>query len=210
MASTMNASNDSMTDGQIEDAVNKFRDALRKKRGEFPSTAAQIALGTDNLGMRLLAPFRELVEMNSDLIVRRVLVPARSFQTALDATRRKQYTTRAVVDGVPATVEGVEREVIFAKPPASWYKDDIISCKKVAEFLDTMGLEPDPHGAAAVNEADPAFADEHPNATQWQNADGNYCYAAFDRWDDERSVDVDRYDGGWSDYWSFAGRRKST
>ena len=159
--------------------------------------------------MRLLAPFRELVEMNSNMIVRRVFVPARSFQAALDATGRKQYTTREVVDAVQATVEGVEREVFFVKPPASWYTKSYISCQKVAEFLDTMGLEPDPHGDAAVNEADMAFADQHPNGTQWQDANGKYCSAAFLQWSDGRGVSVRRDDLGWGDYWSFAGRRKS-
>lgn len=205
MASTMTPS---ITDEQIEKAVDTFRAALRKKRGEFGSEAAQLALGTDNLGMRLLAPFRELVEMNSNMIVRRVLVPARSFQAALDATGRTQYTTREVVNGVAATTEGVEREVIFVKPPATWYKDGYITCQKVAEFLDTMGLEPDPHGAAAVNEADPAFADQHPNATQWKDGNDRYCYATFYRWNDERRVDVNRGGYDWDDYWFFAGRRK--
>ncbi len=206
MAKTMTPS---VTDEQIDKAVAALRAALQKKRHEFLSEPVQLALGTDNLGMRLLAPFRELVEMHSNIIVRRVLVPVRSFQAALDATSRKQYTTKEVVDGVPDETEGGERDVLFVKPPANWYKNGLLTCQKVDEFLDLMGLEPDPHGVAAVNEADQAFADEHPHGTQWKNARGEYCYATFGHWNGERDVRVRRDDSGWDDYWLLAGRRKS-
>ncbi len=50
--------------------------------------------------------------MNNNIVaVRRVLVPVRSFQAALDATRCKQDTTQEVVDGVPDETEGGERDV---------------------------------------------------------------------------------------------------
>jgi hypothetical protein len=44
----------------------------------------------------------------------------------------------------------------------------------------------------ADNAADPAFADEYPNGTHWKNVYDKYCFAAFDRWDDERRVFVNR------------------
>ena len=65
-----------------------------------------------------------------------------------------------------------------------------------------------PYDVAAVNQADPAFADSHPNATHWKDSDDNWCYLACDRWSDERSVDVSRRDGVWNDNWWFAGVRK--
>jgi hypothetical protein len=59
-----------------------------------------------------------------------------------------------------------------------------------------------------VNEADPSFADTRPNCTVWKNAKGEWCYAAFDRWDGERFVNVDQSNGEWHAYWWFAGSRK--
>ena len=68
MAKTMIASG--MTDGQIDNVVNKLRDALRKHRDEFGADPAQQVIGRENLGMELLAPFRALVEAESEFIVR--------------------------------------------------------------------------------------------------------------------------------------------
>jgi hypothetical protein len=71
------------------------------------------------------------------------------------------------------------------------------------------GLKPaDPYSLAAVNEDDPAFADDHPNGTHWKDGDGNWCYAVFRRWFDERDVFVSRDGNGWDDGWWFAGLRK--
>jgi len=70
----------------------------------------------------------------------------------------------------------------------------------------SRGLIPaDPFSLATVNEADPAFADEHPNATHWKDVNGKLCYAAFSRWFGERGVLVYRFGGGWRDRWWFAG-----
>lgn len=35
------------------------------------------------------------------------------------------------------------------------------------------------------------------------------CYATFNRWNDERNVNVNRNDNDWNDNWSFAGVRNS-
>ncbi len=43
------------------------------------------------------------------------------------------------------------------------------------------GLKPcDPFSLAAVNEADPSFADEHPNITIWKGVDSHWYCAWFD------------------------------
>jgi len=59
-----------------------------------------------------------------------------------------------------------------------------------------------------VNEADPAFADEHPNGTHWKDAEGKWCFVAFVGWDDERRVNVHRSGLDWNAYWWFACVRK--
>lgn len=48
-------------------------------------------------------------------------------------------------------------------------------------------------------------------ATHWKDADGKWCFATFNLWDDdERSVSVVRGGSDWSDIWWFGGVRKST
>ena len=60
MAETMTASE--MTDGQIENAVDKLRAAMRKHRSEISSGIAQQVLGVENLGMEMFTPFRKRAE----------------------------------------------------------------------------------------------------------------------------------------------------
>jgi hypothetical protein len=194
-----------MTDGQIENAVNKLRDAIRKHRSEITSDAAQQVLGVENLGMMMFAPFCERAEAVSNLIVRKVRVNrSRSPQEALDATTRVQYTDRKVVDAM-STGEGEEVEVVFFKPDLS-ERNGRISDDDLEKEFELRGLKPaDPVSVAAVNEADPAFADEKPHGTHWKDAKGNWCCAAFYRWRDGRDVCVCRYSRDWNDRWWFAG-----
>ncbi len=211
MGQTMTASTESkmITDGQIDNVVNKLRDALRKHRAEFELASVQQVLGVDNLGMELLTPFRKRVEAISSLIVRRVKVN-RSLtpQEALDATDRKQYTDRKVVATMPQG-EGDEVDMYFFKPSPEAYQNGVISDDRLAKEFDLRNLKPDPLAQAAVNAADPTFADDRPNGTHWKNQEGKWCFAAFNRWfGDERSVRVDRRGSDWSDYWWFAGLRK--
>ena len=211
MAKTMIASMQPITDGQIDNAAAKFRDALRKHRSEFGSEPVQDVLGIENLGMRLLEPFRALVEARSDMIVRVVakIDRSRTPQEVLDATGRKQYTDRTVVEAMPRGT-GDKAETVFFTPDTSAYdKDGLISDDNLEKEFEFRGLVPeDPYSLAAQNEDDPAFADEHPNVTHWKDASGKWCYATFSRWRGGRFVFVSRYDRGWDDRWSFAGRRK--
>lgn len=142
-------------------------------------------------------------EMLGNLIVRHVSVNrSRSAQEAIDATGRNKYLDDNVVATMPQG-EGDEADVFFFKLAR------IASDEEVEKEYELRGYKPaDPYALAAVNEADPSFADEHPNCTHWKDANGNWCYVAFNRWNDERDVYVFRHDFGWSDYWWFAGRRK--
>lgn len=46
--------------------------------------------------------------------------------------------------------------------------------------------------------------------THWKDANGKWCYAAFDRWDvGGRAVFVDRSAYDWNDFWWFAGLANS-
>jgi hypothetical protein len=100
--------------------------------------------------------------------------------------------------------EGEEVEVVFFRL-SRWVSDTDLD-----KEYGLRDLKPaDPYSLSAVNEADPDFTDEHPNGTHWQDANGNWCFAAFIRWDgDERSVNVDRDGNDWNGSWWFAGLRK--
>ena len=199
-----------MTDGQIENAVNKLRDAMRKHRSEITLDVAQQVLGVENLGMMMFTPFRERAEAVSNLIVRTAKVNrGRSQQEAIEATGRAQYTDRKVVDSMPKG-EGDEVEVVLFKPePWEYTQPGYITDDDLEKAYERRNSKPaDPYSVAAVNEADPAFADEKPHGTHWKDAKGNWCCATFDRWDGERKVDVHRGGLDWSGRWWFAGVRK--
>lgn len=131
----------------------------------------------------------------------------RSPQKAIEATHRAQYMDRQVVDMMP-TGEGDEVEVVFFKPDLSQC-NGFISDDELEKEFELRGLKPaDPFSVAAVNEADPAFADQTPHGTHWKDDKGNWCFAAFHRRLDLREVVVRRDDSGWLDRRWFAGVRK--
>ncbi|HEY4510193.1 MAG TPA: hypothetical protein VJC15_04405 [Candidatus Paceibacterota bacterium] len=193
-----------MTDDQIDNVVDKFRAALCQHRREFLFDAVQRLLCAENLGMECLTPFRARVEAESNLISR--LVPVnrkRTGQEALDATGRKQYTDRGVVESMPHG-EGEEVEVCFFRIGRYVSDAELEEERKLRGLTESV----DPYSLAQVNADDPAFADDHPNATHWKDANGKWCYAAFGRWSGGRSVSVDRRGRGWLGHWWFAGLRK--
>lgn len=202
---TMNPSNEPATDGQIGRVTDLLGAKIRKHKNEFSNEIVQKVIEQQGgpMSEELFAVFRKYVEANSNMILLAVKVNRnRSAQEAINATGRKKYLTDSVVANMPHG-EGEETEVVFFKLGRD------VSVKNLEKEYELRGLKPDPIAQAAVNEADPAFADEHPNGSQWKDADGKYCFAAFDRWDDgERSVGVDRYDRGWFGDWWFAGVRK--
>lgn len=203
MANPMSPSNDPITPGQIAKFFDLLSAALRKSG--LPSEPTQQIL--ENQGKALAEEFvvavRRRVEAISDMIVRHVVVdPTRSPQQALDATGRKQYTNTAVVKSMPKAGHD-EADVCFF-PVKRWISDDDL----VLEF-ETRGLKPvDPFTLAQANADDPAFADDHPNATHWKDASGNWCCATFYRCSGERGVRVYRDNCDWNDRWWFAGVRK--
>ena len=192
-----------ITKGQASKFVDVFIDTLVKSR--LPSEPTQQVLEEQGTAVaaECVAIVRKRADAISSVIVRRVPVNIlRTAQQALDATGRKQYTDSGVVAAMPKGAGG-EVEVHFFK------LDRYISDNDLEGEYASRGLKPaDPCSLAAVNEADPAFADEHPNGTHWKDAKGKWCFAAFDRWDDGRELSVDRYDNDWLDYWWFAGVRK--
>ena len=130
-------------------------------------------------------------------VIRRVKVDRnRTPQEVVDATGRTRYLN--LNEDVLATMplgEGDEVDVYFV--PTNRF----VSVQEVPAFLARYGLVPDPRAQAAVNEADPACADERPNGSQW----GKNCYLAFYRWDGGRDVRCDRGDDDWGGSWFLSG-----
>lgn len=146
-----------------------------------------------------------LLESRESEVVRTVKVDrTRTLQEAIAATARKQCVDDSVASAMPRG-EGEEVEVVFFHLDLS-ERGGYISGDDLNKEYELRGLKPvDPYTLAAVNEADPAFADTHPNATHWKGASGNWCYAVFGCWCSERNMRVDRCVGGWDDIYWFAG-----
>ena len=197
-----------MTDGQINKMVASYRALLERHSKEFDAEAVQRVLGQSKFMDEQLAVLRRRVEAVSNLFVRKVKVNRNhSPREALDATGRVQHTDRNVVDKMPKAVAD-EVEIVFFKPDLS-ERDGYISdddLEKEYELRDLMSA--DPISVAAVNEADPDFADKTPHGTHWKDADGKWIFVTFYRWEGKRKVDVSHYVYGWFDDWWFAGVRK--
>ena len=193
-----------ITGGQIGKIGDLLGAQLRKKEKEFPSeTVQQVIINQGKpLAEKLLAVVREFVDAASNMITRIVTVNrTRTPKEALKATGRTQYVDATVVAEMPRGKED-ETEIVFFKLGRFVSNDDL------DKEYELRGLEAvDPCSLAAHNEADPAFADKYPNGTQWKDAKGKWCIAAFDL-SGGRGVRVDRGGGDWSGGWWFAGVRK--
>lgn len=193
-----------MTNRQINKAVANYRAMLEKHASQFPSISVQQVLGSSGLAKKQFELFRELVEAESKTVTRSAPVNrTRTQMEALKATGRVQYVNEAVAIAIPTCI-GDHVEMLFVNLGRT------VACNKLDSELEKMGFEliVDPVGLAAINEDDPAFADTHPNGTQWKDADGNYCCAVFRCWDAERRVRVRQDDLAWLARWWFPVRRK--
>lgn len=204
MEKTMSPSK-TITGPQIGKINELLAAALRKAGLQSELTQVVIEQQGKLLVEDLIAAIRARVGAVSNLIIRIVekVDRTRSPQEALDATGRKQYIDTDVVKSLPrGTGDGAE--VVFFKIGES------VSDDNLEKEYERRGLIPaDPYSLAAVNEVDPAFADTHPNGTHWKDAKDNWCFAAFDQWnDDNRNVYVNRDHYVWYAHWWFAGLRK--
>ncbi len=188
------------TEGQIDKAVAKYRAMLTKASKDLPSKAVQTVLEMSELASAQSKLFVGIVEAHSKTIVRRATVDrTRSQNDALIATGRKLHLNESVVKTMPSARGDIE--AIFVNFGRS------VDCDKLDEELSKLGLEliVDPQGLAAINEDDPAFADDHQNGTQWKDTEGRYCYVIFRAW---RGVGVGQSVRCWDGFWWFPCRRK--
>lgn len=193
-----------ITSEQIGRASDRFQTRCRKHAVSLPKKIVQEVLEHegDVLSQEMFEVFRNRVERRSEMIVRHVKVDrTRTREEMIKALGRKEYIDKGVLATMPT--EGKNEEDVLFFPGKRF-----IPVAKLALEYELRGLVPDPYAQAQVNIDDPAFADEHPNGTQWKDAQGNLCFVTFDRWDEERYVSVLRDDAGWYDNWWFGGVRK--
>jgi hypothetical protein len=127
---------------------------------------------------------------------------SRTAMEAIDASGRRKYVNDSIVATMPVGEGSEETELVYFRLGRFVSEDDL------AKEYETRELIPDPQAQTADNEADPAFADNHPNGTQWKLPKG-YGFVAFDRLGGGRSVGCGRDGDDWDGRWWFAGRRKS-
>ncbi len=190
-----------ITAGQIGKIQELLGAGLRKSGLMSEPTQQVLEHRGDVLVSDLVAVVQKFVEEVSNMITRRVTVNRnRTPEEAINATGRKKHIQDFVVATMPKG-EGNEVEVIFFKV------GKYVSDADLENEYDLRGLKPaDPYSLSAVNEADPAFADSHPNCTHWKDTD-KWCYIAFSRWFGVSFVRVGRDDGVWDGIWWFAGLR---
>jgi hypothetical protein len=135
---------------------------------------------------------------------------SRSPQQAIEATGRALNIDREVVASMPKG-DGDEVEIVFFK--IVLFKLDIpkqhcLSDSDLKNEYLLRGLRPaDPISIAAVNEADPAFADRKPHTSHWKDAKGCWCYITFHCWGGKREVVVHSNNDDHKDNEWFAGIR---
>ena len=203
MNNIMSPSVSEITAGQIGKLQEILAARLRKSGLRNDAVQQVLENQGDEIADEMVGVVRRRVEAVSDMIVRHVKVD-RSLTPyeMVAATRRAEYVDKAVAKTMPRN-EGDEVDIYFFKVGRD------VTVVDFAEEYELRGLKPDYYAQGAVNEADPAFADEHPNGTQWQDKDGNICCLAFNGLDGgRRVVFCNRDRSSWFDYWWFAGVRK--
>lgn len=199
----MTTFNTPITEGQIGKINELLAAKLRKHTNALPKGAMQQLLEDEKLADALFEVMQKRINAVNGMIARTVKVNRnQSPQEALAATGRKRYTGDGGVESMPKG-GGEEVTVYFFKVGKK------ISEAQLEKEFELRGLKAaDPYSLAAVNQADPAFADEHPNATHWKDKNEKWCCAYFDRWSDERGLGVFRYGRDWGGNWWFGGLRK--
>lgn len=192
------------TEGQIGKTAELLTAVLRKNNKGISSKSLQkvLEMNGGQLAHELFSVVRKYVDAQDNIIVRVVKVNRnRSAEEALRATSRESYFDDDVVASAP---KGKAEEVELILFHVGGY----ISNNDLEKEYKLRGLElADLHSVAALNESDPAFADEHPNGIHWKDKNGKWCFIIFSVWCDKRTVFVDSNNEDSCDWW-FVGVRK--
>lgn len=203
MAYAVSPSDDTITKGQS----GKFSDLLAAAlaKSGLPNTETQQVLEQQgaNLTAQFIALVRGQVDAVSEIIRRSVPVDRdMSPEAAISATGRTQYVMADVVASMPQGVDDTA-EIIWIPLKKRMSNEEVV--KKLAGY--EMILV-DPIALSAHNALEPDFAAKQRNFTLWQDAEGNWCYAAFYDWSDVRFVRVTWHVLDWDGDWWVAAVRK--
>lgn len=201
MARTMTTSE--MTDGQIEDLTNKFRDALRKCRDRIPSDIAQQAAGTDNLGMICATPYLAICEKFGGMVIRPVSVDySRPLAEMIKAGHYDYANESITADNFPMTGEGqVELDLTLIH-----FNRGITSKEAITEMR-KMGMRPATlPELLALGEKYPEEQRQYPiiafgSVRQHPLGDRDVPYLG--EWSGERGLSLSWFDNGWGDRCRF-------
>src|SRR3989344_2114109 len=195
------------TGEQIEHIMDMWRRRLRSRN---------LTLDEGNQIIRNGGAYHPTMDAAADLLVDKVrsdttntvvrmvrnIRRSRTPMQAIDAIGRNKYVDDSIVATMPVGDGPEETELVYFRLGRYVSEDDL------AKEYETRGLVPDHQAQCAANEADPAFADTHPNGSQWKDGK-KWNFVSFHRGDGERYVGCCRGVSGWGDGWWFAGRRKS-
>ncbi len=196
---------ETITDAQIGRISDRFKERCRKNAVSLLKNLTQQVIEDegDQLAQEMFEALRKRVETRSNMIVRHAKVNReQSPIQAIDAAGCVMYINNNVLANMPGKGEE-EVDVYFFKVGR------FVSVVQLDREYERRGLVPDLYAQAQVNADDPAFADTHPNGTQWDNKNGYASSIAFYRRGDERRVRVERHDEGWRKIWWFGGVSKS-
>lgn len=162
------------------------------------------------LTYRFIADLRARVEAVSKMIMLRIEVNRESTpEEMVKTSHRNKLTMDEAIAAIPREA-GKSVNLFFFQPDDSAYGENgVISDDSLAKEYELRGLVPDPRAQFAANEADPAFADDHPNGCIYKTAAGTWCFMSFYLTypGKERYVHVSQYGTGWKKgcKWWFAG-----
>lgn len=115
-------------------------------------------------------------------IIRTVRVMrAREPKAMITAVGCAQLTNSTILSSIPRC-EGKYVNVEF------FNLDKNVSPEDILLQYQSRDLTPDPYAQAAVNEAEPTFAEKYPNLTCWEDERYNLCYLFFTVIDGSRVV----------------------
>ena len=193
-----------ITAEQIGRVADRFSEKCRKNKSSLSKDVVQLVLEDegDALAQEMFEAVRSRVERRREMVVRHFKIdPTLTPAQMIKVLGHKEYVDGDVLATMPK--HGADEGDFYLFP----IKRDL-PVTEYAAMLESHGLVPHPRAQIQVNIDDLSLGDEHPNGVQWQDADGKFCCAVFDRWHDERGVGVHRYDSRWSSNWWLGGVRK--
>jgi hypothetical protein len=222
MEKTIIASPKIMTDRQVENLLNRIRDAARRHQPEIPRDIAQWILGISNLGSIMFYDFLEMAKEMMEPIIHYVEVDrslSHDQQLGVPHPRISGSVQEDIFAAMPTGSDKKTRLIYFKPSPDVYNKKRKLSPEVLETEYEKRGLVPDPDAQMVDNLNDRAFIGSHPNACQWKDKDGKYCFLLFysftgggdgyqrEIWVARKSPD--QYFYNWDEKYWFAGVEKN-